>query len=200
MLETDFDTIIVGGGSAGCVLAGRLSARSANRVLLIEAGRDLPPGLEPDDVLDNDPLRAYANPNYQWPDLRVRWKTERRNAPRRRPAPSAMSRRRLLGGGSSINGQIATRGAPVDYDAWQDMGAEGWGWDGVLPYFRKLERDMDFTGPSHGDVGPASHRPALPRALDRASSRRSPRPPVRPATRTGLTATTASPRAISPSQ
>ena len=153
MGETDFDTIIVGGGSAGCVLAGRLSARSTHRVLLIEAGRDLPPGLEPDDVLDNDPLRAYANPNYQWPDLRVRWKTERRNAPGDADTVG-YEQARIMGGGSSINGQIATLGAPVDYDAWQAMGAEGWGWDGVLPYFRKLERDMDFTGPGHGTSGP----------------------------------------------
>ena len=153
MGETDFDTIIVGGGSAGCVLAGRLSARSTTRVLLIEAGRDLLPGLEPEDVLDNDPLRAYANSDYQWPDLRVRWKTERRNAPGDTDSVG-YEQARIMGGGSSINGQIATRGAPVDYDAWQTMGAEGWGWDGVLPYFRKLERDMDFTGPGHGTSGP----------------------------------------------
>ena len=153
MSETDFDTIIVGGGSAGCVLAGRLSARSTNRVLLIEAGMDLPPGLEPEDVRDTDPLRAYANPNYKWPNLRVRWKPDPRNAPDGSEIFN-YEQARLMGGGSSINGQIASRGAPVDYDAWQAMGAEGWDWEGVLPYFRKLERDMDFVGPGHGTSGP----------------------------------------------
>jgi 5-(hydroxymethyl)furfural/furfural oxidase len=153
MSENDFDTIIVGGGSSGCVLAGRLSAKSTNRVLLIEAGIDTPPGLEPADVLDNDPLRAYANPNYKWPGLKVRWKAKTCNASDDK-ALLNYEQARIMGGGSSINGQIATRGAPVDYDAWQTMGADGWGWDGVLPFFRRLERDMDFTGPNHGTAGP----------------------------------------------
>ena len=60
---------------------------------------------------------------------------------------------RVLGGGSSINGQLANRGAPSDYDEWQSLGAEGWGWQAVLPYFKKVERDMDFDGPWHGKEG-----------------------------------------------
>ena len=59
----------------------------------------------------------------------------------------------MLGGGSSINGQFANRGAPADYDEWQQRGAAGWDWQSVLPYFRKLERDMDFDGPLHGAEG-----------------------------------------------
>ena len=53
----------------------------------------------------------------------------------------------MLGGGSSINGQMANRGAPTDYDEWEARGAEGWGWNDVLPYFKKVERDLDFDGP-----------------------------------------------------
>ena len=60
---------------------------------------------------------------------------------------------RVLGGGSSINGQLANRGAPSDYDEWEARGAEGWNWNAVLPYFKKVERDMDFDGPWHGKDG-----------------------------------------------
>ena len=59
----------------------------------------------------------------------------------------------MLGGGSSINGQLANRGAPTDYDEWHARGATGWNWDSVLPFFKKVERDMDFDGPWHGNEG-----------------------------------------------
>ena len=68
----------------------------------------------------------------------------------------------MRGGGASINAQLANRGAPADYDNWEEMGATGWGWDGVLPYFRKLERDMDFGGPLHGKDGRLPIRRILP--------------------------------------
>ena len=61
---------------------------------------------------------------------------------------------RVLGGGSSINGQMANRGAPTDYDEWESRGAAGWGWDKVLPYFKKLETDQDFDDEWHGKEGP----------------------------------------------
>ena len=77
----------------------------------------------------------------------------------------------MLGGGSSINGQLANRGAPTDYDEWEARGAAGWSWDDVLPYFKKVERDMDFDGPLHGKDGRipvrrifrASTGPGMPR-------------------------------------
>lgn len=149
-----FDYIIVGGGSAGSVLANRLSARSANKVLLLEAGQDTPHGKVPAAVLDSYPGTAYLNPNYTWNQLKVTTEVISHNNPQeKRPPLRAYEQARILGGGSSINGQLGNRGAPTDYDEWEERGATGWRWDDCLPYFKKLERDMDFDGPYHGKDG-----------------------------------------------
>jgi len=149
-----YDYIIVGGGSAGSVMAQRLSARSANKVLLCEAGQDTPPGKEPPEIADSYSGTAYFDPRFHWTELKVHTQVVSHNNPQEnRPPLRKYEQARVLGGGSSINGQMANRGAPTDYNEWASRGAEGWGWDQVLPYFKKVERDLDFDGPFHGKDG-----------------------------------------------
>jgi 5-(hydroxymethyl)furfural/furfural oxidase len=150
MTEPAYDDVIVGGGSAGCVVANRLSANGARRVLLIEAGTDTVPGAEPAEILDSYPMPLFHGDRYIWPGLTA---TAGRvgNAA---AVSRAYEQARVMGGGSSINVQSANRGLPRDYDEWRDLGADGWGWDDVLPYFRKLETDLDFEGALHGKDGP----------------------------------------------
>jgi 5-(hydroxymethyl)furfural/furfural oxidase len=149
-----YDFIIVGGGSAGSVLANRLSARSANKVLVCEAGQDTPHGKVPPEILDSYPGKAYLDTRFHWTELKVTTQVISHNNPEaNRPPLRKYEQARVLGGGSSINGQLANRGAPTDFNEWEERGAKGWNWDAVLPYFKKVERDMDFDGHYHGDQG-----------------------------------------------
>jgi 5-(hydroxymethyl)furfural/furfural oxidase len=151
----EFDYIIVGGGSAGSVLANRLSARGANQVLVCEAGEDTPPGKVPPEILDSYPGTAYLNDRFIWSELKVTTEVIPHNDPDApKPPLRKYEQARVLGGGSSINGQMANRGAPTDYDEWEARGADGWNWEGVLPYFKKLETDLEFDDEWHGNEGP----------------------------------------------
>ena len=149
-----YDYIIVGGGSAGSVMAHRLSSRSANKVLVCEAGQDTPPGNEPPEIADSYSGTAYFDPRFHWTELKVHTQVVSHNHPQEHAPPlRKYEQARVLGGGSSINGQMANRGAPTDYEEWVKRGADGWSWNDVLPFFKKVERDLDFDGPYHGKDG-----------------------------------------------
>ena len=152
LADVVFDYVVVGGGSAGVVIAARMSEDPRVSVLLIEAGEDYLPGAEPAPIRDTFHTAVYRAEN-MWPGLLVHWRSSIANDGSQLP-PRRYEQARIMGGGSSINAMAAIRGFPGDYDDWERGGAGGWSWDSVLPYFCKLESDQDFSGIGHGNTGP----------------------------------------------
>lgn len=144
MEHQSFDYIIVGGGSSGSVLANRLSENPQNSVCLLEAGpKDWSPWI-------HLPI-GYAKT--MW-DPRFNWKFETEPEPAMNDRPIYWPRGKTLGGSSSINGLIFIRGQKEDYDGWRDLGNPGWGWNDVLPYFKKAEGNDRLGEPLHSKTGP----------------------------------------------
>ena len=139
-----YDFIVTGAGSAGCAVAGRLSESGKYRVLLLEAGtKDTNPWI-------HVPLgytKTYTDPKVNWmfdsePEKELNGRT------------LYQPRGKVLGGTSSINGMVYMRGTPTDYDGWRQKGCEGWGYDDVLPFFKKAEDQERGPDEFHGSGGP----------------------------------------------
>ncbi|HJS91495.1 MAG TPA: GMC family oxidoreductase N-terminal domain-containing protein, partial [Steroidobacteraceae bacterium] len=140
----EFDYIIVGAGSAGCVLAHRLTQSGRHRVLLLEAGgSDLSPWIRV-------PI-GYAR---TFTDSRYNWMYETEPEPALAGRAGFWPRGKVLGGSSSINAMVFVRGQPADFEDWRSAGNPGWGWQEVLPYFRKLEDHAWGASDYHGAGGP----------------------------------------------
>jgi choline dehydrogenase-like flavoprotein len=138
----EWDYVIVGGGSAGCVLANRLSADPSKRVLLLEAGG-----------WDRHPLIRIPAGLARLPE-RFDWRFDGAPDPSRNGMRDTWSAGRVLGGGSSINMMFWVRGERSDFDGWREQGCPGWGYDDVLPYFKRAESFSDGPSPYRGGSGP----------------------------------------------
>jgi len=142
-----YDVVIVGGGAAGSVLASRLAENANTSVLLVEAGRDYPdPANLPDEIKFGGTRFAES------PDSEHNWAL--RGTITEEQGEIHVAQGKVIGGGSSINGQGFQRGLPEDFDSWSSLGNDEWSYEKVLPYFRKSEHDLDIRDDFHGTDGP----------------------------------------------
>ena len=154
MADPTADFIIVGAGSAGCVLANRLSADPTNTVLLLEAGGDDRPTKEPGQFMSNLMIHVPVGYSQTLKDPKVNWLYPTEPDPGTGDRVHVWPRGKVLGGSSSINGLLYIRGQHADYDGWRQLGCEGWGWDDVRPYFLRAEHQERGAGEHHGVGGP----------------------------------------------
>ena len=142
-----YDVVIVGGGAAGSVLASRLAENASTSVLLLEAGPDYPdPANLPEEIRFGHTRFAES------PDSKHNWAL--RGTITEEQGEIHVAQGKVIGGGSSINGQAMQRGFPEDFDSWASLGNDEWSYADVLPYFRKSEHDLDIRDDFHGAEGP----------------------------------------------
>jgi choline dehydrogenase len=182
IIEADY--IVVGAGSAGCVLAARLSEDGRHKVLLLEAGGDDRPTRNPSQFLSNLMIHIPVGYASTLKDPKVNWLYQTEPDPGTGGRSHVWPRGKVLGGSSSINAMLYVRGQRDDYDGWRQMGAAGWGWDDVLPYFRKSQNQERGACDLHAVGGPlnvadmrdghavsqllidACHQAGIPRIVD----------------------------------